>query len=107
MTKTRTLARLGCAATVIAAAFVGVHAIAAAPAGDQPPAFSERQPETFHVPGSLSNAWADFDRDGDLDLAVSLKSGEIRLYRNDAGTLVDIGAAVGLPRAAPQQKRVG
>lgn len=107
MTKTRTLARLGCAATVIAATFVGVHAIAAAPAGDQPPAFSERQPETFHVPGSLSNAWADFDRDGDLDLAVSLKSGEIRLYRNDAGTLVDIGAAVGVPRAAPKQEARG
>ncbi|MBW8859453.1 MAG: VCBS repeat-containing protein, partial [Caulobacter sp.] len=49
------------------------------------PAFTAVQRETFAVPGSLSNAWADFDKDGDLDLAVSLKGGEVRLYRNDNG----------------------
>ena len=37
------------------------------------------------MPNSLSNAWGDYDNDGDLDLAVSLGSGEVRLYRNDAG----------------------
>jgi hypothetical protein len=31
------------------------------------------------------------------DLAVSLKSGEIRLYRNDKGVLTSVGAALGLP----------
>jgi FG-GAP-like repeat/ASPIC and UnbV len=61
------------------------------------PAFTAIQRETFSVPGSLSNAWADFDNDGDLDLAVSLKGGEVRLYRNDKGVLTNIGAAVGLP----------
>lgn len=55
------------------------------------------QPETFDAPGSLSNAWADFDRDGDLDLAVSNKSGEIRLYRNDGGKFTNIGPQTGLP----------
>ena len=59
--------------------------------------FTSMQPELLGVPGSLSNAWADFDKDGDLDLAVSLKGGEIRLYRNDKGVLVSIGAAMGLP----------
>ncbi len=65
----------------------------------QAPAFTAMQPELFSVPGSLSNAWGDFDGDGDPDLAVSLKSGEIRLYRNDAGTFTNIGPAMGLPGA--------
>ncbi len=53
--------------------------------------------EMFALPGSLSNAWADFDGDGDPDLAVSAKSGEIRLYRNDDGNLQSVGASLGLP----------
>lgn len=65
----------------------------------QAPAFTPVQPETFSVPGSLSNAWADFDMDGDPDLAVSLKGGEIRLYRNDSGRFTNIGPAMGLPGA--------
>jgi len=68
------------------------------PAADAPPLpFQSVQPELFGVAGSLSNAWGDFDGDGDADLAVSLKSGELRLYRNDHGTFVSIGAAMGLP----------
>src|SRR3546814_5799751 len=55
-------------------------------AGTTEPAFTPVQPTDFSVPGSLSNSWADFDRDGDLDFAVSIKTGEIRLYRNDLGT---------------------
>ena len=66
-------------------------------AGTTGPAFTPVQPADFSVPGSLSNSWADFDRDGDLDLAVSIKTGEIRLYRNDRGTFTNIGPAVGLP----------
>ncbi|WP_430421262.1 CRTAC1 family protein [Phenylobacterium sp.] len=69
--------------------------VAAGPAKDPP--FASVQPELLGLPGSLSNAWADFDNDGDLDLAVSLKSGEIRLYRNDKGALTSIGGAMGLP----------
>jgi len=70
--------------------------VAAAPAE---PAFAPVQRELLAMPGSLSNAWADFDNDGDLDLAVSLKSGEIRLYRNDKGVLTSVGGALGLPTA--------
>ncbi|WP_273463765.1 FG-GAP repeat domain-containing protein, partial [Sandarakinorhabdus limnophila] len=72
---------------------------ASVPALAAAPAMTPVQPETFAVPGSLSNAWADFDGDGDPDLAVSLKGGELRLYRNDGRRFTNIGAAVGLPGA--------
>lgn len=68
------------------------------------PALSPVQPGDFTHPGSLSNSWADFDRDGDLDLAVSLASGEIRLYRNDRGTFSSIGAATGLPVSGAEMR---
>src|SRR3546814_2791315 len=45
-------------------------------AGTTEPAFTPVQPSDFSVPGSLSNSWADFDGDGDLDFAVSIKTGE-------------------------------
>ena len=61
------------------------------------PAFTPVQAQQFAVPGSLSNSWADFDNDGDADLAVSIKTGEVRLYRNDHGTFVSVGGAMGLP----------
>jgi len=61
--------------------------------------FESVQTDLFSVPNSYSNAWADFDNDGDLDLAVSLGSGEVRLYRNDNGTLVSVGKEMGLPQA--------
>lgn len=72
-----------------------VSAVAAAQT-TQPP-FVAVQRDMLAVAGSLSNAWADYDKDGDLDYAVSLKSGEIRLYRNDGGTLTSVGGAMGLP----------
>ena len=59
--------------------------------------FVSVQPELISVPNSYSNAWADFDNDGDVDMAVSLGTGEVRFYRNDKGTLVSIGAEMGLP----------
>src|SRR5215470_2099391 len=61
--------------------------------------FEPVQTDLFSVPNSYSNAWADFDNDGHLDLAVSLGSGEVRLYRNDHGTLVSVGKEMGLPQA--------
>jgi FG-GAP-like repeat/ASPIC and UnbV len=69
------------------------------------PAFVSVQPDLVAVPNSFSNAWADFDNDGDLDLAVSLGSGEVRLYRNDAGVLVTVGAALGMPQAGSHELR--
>ena len=68
------------------------------------PPFAAVQQAMLAVPGSLSNAWADFDNDGDIDLAASLGSGGIRLYRNDDGELVDIGAMVGLPTGGPMYR---
>ena len=61
--------------------------------------FEPVQTDLFSMPNSYSNSWADFDNDGDLDLAVSLGSGEVRLYRNDHGTLVSVGKEMGLPQA--------
>ena len=81
------------------AALAGAALLLAAAAPVREPAFEPVQRELLAMPGSLSNAWADFDNDGDLDLAVSLKSGEIRLYRNDKGVLVSVGGAMGLPTA--------
>ena len=63
------------------------------------------QPELLGVPNSFSNAWGDYDNDGDLDLAVSLGTGEVRLYRNDAGVLVSVGAQVGMPQAGSHELR--
>lgn len=70
-----------------------------AAAQDAAPPFESVQADLFELPGSTVNAWADFDRDGDLDLAVSARNGEIRLYRNDSGRFVSVGAAMGLPTA--------
>lgn len=73
-------------------------------AGAIAPAFTPVQPADFAVAGSLSNSWADFDGDGDLDLAVSIKTGEIRLYRNDRGIFINVGAAMGLPLAGAEMR---
>ncbi|MEC3909383.1 CRTAC1 family protein [Sphingobium sp. CR2-8] len=70
------------------------------------PPFTSIQPTDFAIAGSLSNSWADFDKDGDLDLAVSLKGGDIRLYRNDKGKFVNIGPALGLPSSGPEMRGV-
>ncbi|MDP3736910.1 MAG: CRTAC1 family protein [Hyphomonadaceae bacterium] len=69
------------------------------PAAATVPVFTSVQPELFGVVGSLSNAWGDFDNDGDIDLAVSLKSGEVRLYRNTAGAFASAGKEMGLPQS--------
>jgi hypothetical protein len=76
---------------------------AAAQAGDLP--FTAVQRDQLAMPNSLANAWGDYDNDGDLDLAVSLGNGEVRLYRNDAGTLTSVGADVGMPQAGGQEFR--
>jgi hypothetical protein len=69
------------------------------------PSFTSVQPELFSAPQSLANAWADYDNDGDLDLAVSLGSGEVRLYRNDSGTFTSAGAQLGMPQAGSHELR--
>lgn len=61
--------------------------------------FELHQPELFAEKGSHTNAWADFDNDGDLDLYVGFGGNPSRpncLYRNDEGTFTDVAAAVGV-----------
>src|SRR5580765_1699208 len=61
------------------------------------PRFELVQPDVFAAPGAQPNAWADVDNDGDLDLFVGFAAGKPnRLYRNDAGTFVDVAAAAGV-----------
>jgi hypothetical protein len=67
--------------------------------------FAPVQSGLFAMPNSFANAWGDFDNDGDLDLAVSLGSGEVRLYRNDGGAFVSVGAALGMPQAGSHELR--
>ena len=76
-----------------------------APAGEQRPGtdLPDRvgleliQPDLFAAGGAYTNAWADFDNDGDLDLFVGFGAGiPNRLYRNDGGTFVDVAGVVGV-----------
>lgn len=85
------------ALAVVAMVFAVSGAIPSSWAGSEQQKFVSLQPKIFGEAGSLSNAWADFDNDGDLDFAVTMKSGAIHLYRNDNGTFVDVGVAMGLP----------
>ena len=55
--------------------------------------FVSVQPELFAASGAQPNCWGDFDNDGDLDLFVGFKAGAPnRLYRNDGGIFVEVGA---------------
>lgn len=66
-----------------------------------PPQFTALQRELLGLGTSFTNAVADYDGDGDLDLFVGFGGVANRLYRNDRGTLTDVGAAAGVatPRA--------
>ena len=77
-----------------------VGCIAAASA--EPARFTSVQQGVFAAPNALSSAFADFDGDNDLDIAVSHTSGAIHLYRNDANTFVEVGAQVGFPVTGPE-----
>ncbi len=60
------------------------------------PQFTLHQPELFRDGGSLTNAIADYDNDGDLDIFVGFSNKPNRLYRNDNGTFVDVAKEIGL-----------
>lgn len=54
------------------------------------------QADLFNAPGGQPTAWADYDRDGDLDLFVGFRGAPNRLYRNDEGTFGDVAPGLGL-----------
>ncbi len=97
-------ARPSASALALAAAFACGVAPASGQEGGRASQFTEVEDAAFLLSGSLSNAWGDYDRDGWPDLAVSIKTGEIRLYRNDKGRLVSVGERLGLPTSGPQYR---
>ncbi len=64
-----------------------------------PPRFEAAQPDLFAAGVNLTNAWADYDSDGDLDLYVGFSGAANRLYRNDAGTFSDVASTAGVADA--------
>ena len=55
---------------------------------------------------SLSNAWGDYDMDGDLDLVVVFKTGDVRLYNNEFGGFINVGPDLGLPIGGKERRAV-
>jgi len=66
------------------------------PQKGQPPRFGAQQPELLSAPASLTNAFADFDGDGDPDLYVGFNGTANRLYRNEGGMFTDIADVAGV-----------
>ncbi len=64
------------------------------------PAFEPYQPD-LSASGTLVNALADYDGDGDLDLFVGFNGSPNRLYRNTGGALADVAAGAGIADARP------
>ncbi|HEY7476372.1 MAG TPA: CRTAC1 family protein [Vicinamibacterales bacterium] len=63
------------------------------------PKFEPMQRDVLALGASFVNAWADPDGDGDPDLFVGFNGTANRLYRNDAGVLIDVAAVAGVADA--------
>jgi imidazolonepropionase-like amidohydrolase len=66
---------------------------------DVPPRFEPMQRDLFATGTTLTNAFADYDQDGDVDLYVGFNGAPNRLYRNDRGLFTDVGSSAGIADA--------
>jgi len=82
--------------------FININAVAQ----ENIPDFSRIQPDTFGGNLALSNSWGDYDNDGDLDLVISFKTGDIRLYNNEFGAFTNVGPALGLPTTGKERRSI-
>jgi hypothetical protein len=65
------------------------------------PMFEPMQPEVLGAGSNFTNAFADYDNDGDLDMFVGFDGKPNRLYRNDKGTFTDVAASAGVADTRP------
>jgi hypothetical protein len=81
----------------------GLVVIVAQAAGPAPPRFEQVQSQLFSTGGTLVNAAADYDNDGDVDLFVGFNGNGAanRLYRNDAGVFAEVASAAGVADVRP------
>ncbi len=63
---------------------------------DWRPQFEPAPEESFADANTFTNAIADYDNDGDLDIFVGFNQRPNRLYRNDGDRYTDVAAEVGL-----------
>ena len=76
--------------------------LAAVTAAEMPvPAFEPMQPDLLGSGSTFTNAFADYDNDGDPDLFVGFDGKPNRLYRNDRGTFSDVAVASGIADSRP------
>ena len=65
------------------------------------PVFEPMQPELLGAGSTFTNAFADYDGDGDPDMFVGFDGKPNRLYRNDKGMFADVAAEAGVADSRP------